>query len=149
MRLVRLAAVALLVGPGAGAADFAAPLPHPIAGFAAFEVFEGELASPRLKAGYRFYVDPARGALFTVMRYRLRPNGSGDPTTEKLVWNERPGQPAPLRCFEWVEAQGGGAWRELDPREASYEREMTTLRLVLAEQNRAYHRQIESGHAPP
>jgi hypothetical protein len=144
MRLARLATLALLVGPGARAADFAAPLPHPIVGFAAFEIFEGELVSPRLKAGYRFYVDPARGALFTVMRYRLRRSGSGESPTEKLVWNEKPGQPAPLRCFEWVEAKRGAAWRELDPGGASYEGEMMTLRLVLAEQNRAYHRQMES-----
>ena len=144
MRRVWLATLALLVGPGAGSADFAAPLPHPIVGFAAFEIFEGELASPRLKAGYRFYVDPARGALFTVMRYRLRRSGGGESPTEKLVWNERPGQPVPLRCFEWVEAKAGGAWRELDPGGALYAGEMTTLRLVLSEQNRDYHRQIES-----
>lgn len=144
MRLVCLSTLALLVGPGAGAADFAAPLPHPIAGFEAFEMFEGALASPRLKAGYRFYVDPARGALFTVMRYRLRRSGGEESLTEKLVWNEKPGQPVPLRSFEWVEAKGSGAWRELDPGGASYEGEMATLRLVLAEQNRAYHRQIES-----
>lgn len=143
MRPALLASVLLLLVPWAGAVDFAAPPPHPIAGFAGFEVLGGELVSPRLKAGYRFYVDPARGALFTVMRYRVRPGGSGDSPTEKFVWNERPGQRAPLRCFEWVEAMDGGAWRELGAGGAEYEGEMATLRLVLAEQNRAYRRQVE------
>jgi hypothetical protein len=76
------------------------------------------------------------------MRYRLRGSGEQSPT-EKFVWNERPGQRIPLRCFEWVEAMDGGEWRELSHGGAAYESEMMTLRLVLAEQNRAYHRQVE------
>ena len=148
MRFFGLACLALLAGPWSPAADFAAPPPHPIAGFAGFEMFGGELVSPRLRAGYLFYVDPARGALFTVMRYRLRRSGREGLPTEKFVWNERPGQRVPLRCFEWVEARGGGAWRELGAGGVAYESEMMTLRVVLAEQNRAYRRQVEqeAGH---
>jgi hypothetical protein len=142
MRLVRLGALALLLGSGAAAADFAAPPPQRIAGFDGFEMLGGELASPRLKAGYRFYVDPARAALFTVMRYRLRQSGPVESPTEKFVWNERPGERVALRCFEWVEASGGGAWREMPTSGAAYHREMVTLLLVLAEQNRAYRLQI-------
>ncbi|HEY6554686.1 MAG TPA: hypothetical protein VI669_15115, partial [Vicinamibacteria bacterium] len=67
MRLALLAALVVVLASSARAVDFGAPPPHPIAGFADFELFAGELNSPRLKAGYRFYVDPARGALFTVM----------------------------------------------------------------------------------
>jgi hypothetical protein len=143
MRPVVVAFLALLSGPWASAADFLAPPPYPIAGFAAYEVFAGELSSPRLNAGYRFYVDPAHGALFKVMRYRLRAPSGGPAPTEKFVWNERPGQRVPLRCFERVEAAGGEVWRELDPAEAAFGREMATLTLVLMEQNRAYRRQLE------
>jgi hypothetical protein len=143
MRLVRLAILPLLLGPWAAAADFTALPPHPIVGFAGFQVFEGELVSPRLKAGYRFYVDPARAALFTVMRYRLRNSGPVESPTEKFVWNEKPGQRVPLRCFEWIEATSGGTWREMDLGSAAYVSEMRTLGLVLVEQNRAYHRQVE------
>lgn len=145
MRRVLLAVIPFLVGGWAAAADFVALPPQSIVGFATFQMFAGELASPRLNAGYRFYVDPARAALFTVMRYRVRNRGSGDAPTEKFVWNERPGQGVPLRCFEWIEASSGGAWQEMDPRSVAYSSEMKTLILVLAEQNRAYRREMEPG----
>jgi hypothetical protein len=144
VRVAPLASFLLVVGPWAAAADFAAPPPQLIGGFAGFEMLGGELASPRLKAGYRFYVDPRRAALFTVMRYRLRPSEHAESPTEKFVWNERPGERAPLRCFEWVEAMRGGAWREMPAGGAAYQSEMSTLLLVLAEQNRAYRLQIET-----
>ena len=143
MRSCGLAYLSLLVASVARAGDFTAEPPLPIARFAAFEVFGGEVDSGRLRAGYRFYVDPARAALFTVMRYRLRANGREAPPTEKFVWNERPGQGVALRCFEWVEASGPGSWRELSAGSAVYEQEMQTLRLVLFEQNRDYRRQLE------
>ncbi len=142
MRLALLAALVVVLASSARAVDFGAPPPHPIAGFADFELFAGELSSPRLKAGYRFYVDPARGALFTVMRYRVRSReGEGSPT-EKFVWNELPSRRTPLRCFEWVGPSGGGAWREISPGGVAYESEMATLRLVLAEQNKDYRKQV-------
>ncbi len=147
MRLPPLLGPLLLTASWVTAADFTAPPPHPIAGFATYEVFQGEVASPRLKAGYRFYVDPARGALFKVMRYRLRATHAEPMPTEKFVWNERPGQGVPLRCFEWTETPEGGAWRELGAGGADYAREMSTLTLVLSEQNRDYRRQIEEGTA--
>jgi hypothetical protein len=143
MRLARIGALALLMGPWAAAAEFAAPPPQPIAGFGRFQVLGGELDQPQLKAGYRFYVDPARAALFTVMRYRLRGSGAAPSPTEKFVWNERPGARVPLRCFEWVETSDGGEWREMPSSGAAYRSEMLTLMQVLAEQNRAYQRHLE------
>jgi len=145
MRLLPFAGLLLATASGVAAADFIAPPPHPIAGFANYEVFQGEVASPRLKAGYRFYVDPSRAALFTVMRYRVRAMGAEATPTEKFVWNERPG--VPLRCFEWTEAGEGGAWRELGAGGADYLREMATLRQVLWAQNRDHQRRIEEGTA--
>jgi hypothetical protein len=83
------------------------------------------------------------------MRYRVRRSGSPESPTEKFVWNERPGQRVPLRCFEWVETtNGGGAWRELNSGEPAYDNEMATLLLVLSEQNRAYRQQIERETRP-
>ena len=136
MRPRGLAWLAFLLASASSAADFQAPPPHAIAGLAQWEVLAGELASSRLKAGYRFYVDPRRGALFTVMRYRLRAGEGVVAPTEKFVWNERPGDRVPLRCFEWVESSGIGSWRELGPGSPAYLREMRTLLLVLSEQNR-------------
>jgi hypothetical protein len=143
MRMQPLAGLVLVSASRVAGADFVALPPHPIAGFATYEVFQGELASSRLKAGYRFYVDPARAALFTVMRYRLRATGGESMPTEKFVWNERPGQGVALRCFEWIESAEGSAWRELAAGGVDYQREMSTLRLVLSEQNHAYRRQVE------
>ncbi len=143
MRLVLLGALSILLAPCGRAADFTAPPPHSIPGFDDYEVLGGELTSTRLKAGYRFYVNPARRALFTVMRYRVRPAAGEESVSEKFVWNAMPGGRAPLRCFEWVDAAGGGAWREISHGSAAFDREMMTLRLVLAEQNRDYRRQVQ------
>ena len=73
---------------------------HAIAGLSGWELMAGELEPPGLAVGYRFYVNPARPALFTIMRYRVRATGTGKAPTEKFVWVERPGEPVPLRCFE-------------------------------------------------
>jgi hypothetical protein len=146
MRARGLFGLLLLVVAWSHAADFGAEPPYPIARLATFEVLAGELESSRLRAAYRFYVDPLRPGLYTVMRYRLRSSGNEPPPTEKLVWNERPGQPAPLRCFEWIVAGGGGeggGWRELSAASAAYGQEMQTLRLVLFEQNRDYRNRLE------
>lgn len=136
MRPRGLAWLAVLLASRASAADFQAPPPEPIVGLAQWEVLAGELASPRLKAGYRFYVDPRRGALFSVMRYRLRAEEGVLAPTEKFVWNERPGDRVSLRCFEWIESTGAGSWRELGAGSPAYRQEMQTLLLVLSEQNR-------------
>lgn len=148
MKARRMAGLFLLAATWSQASDFQAEPPYPIARFATFEVLGGELQSSRLRAAYRFYVDPLRAGLYTVMRYRLRPSGDETPPTEKLVWNERPGQGAHLRCFEWIEAgggSGGGAWRELSAASPAYGQEMQTLRLVLFEQNRDFRDRLERG----
>jgi hypothetical protein len=142
MRFALLVALAVVLVSSARAVDFGAPPPHPIAGSADIELVAGELSSPRLTAGHRVSLDPARGAHLTVRRYRVRTREGEASPTEKFVWNELPSRRAPLRCFEWVGPSGGGAWREISPGGVAYESEMATLRLVLAEQNRHYRNQI-------
>jgi hypothetical protein len=127
----------------AAAADFQAPPPHAILGLAAWEVVEGELASPQLSAGFRFYVNPERPALYSVMRYRVR---SGDASvkapTEKFLWVEHPGKAVPIRCFELLvpeTAAGSPAkWREMVAGTGEYLREMQTVMAVLAQQRRKF-----------
>ena len=143
MKAFRLACLPLLAATWSHTADFGAEPPLPIARFATFEVLEGEFASPNLRAAYRFYVDPLRSGLFTVMRYRVRAGGLEGSPTEKFVWNERPGQRAPLRCFEWVEGGAGSSWREMSAGSAAYDQEMQTLRLVLFGQNRDFRNRLE------
>jgi hypothetical protein len=73
------------------------------------------------------------------MRYRItfRPPLSEDESrnrpTEKLVWNRRPGERAPLVCWERMEATDGAPayWRELNPGTSEYVQEMHVLIQVL------------------
>ena len=95
----------------------------------------GEVATPSLAGGYRFFVNPARPGLYSVMRYRLRAApGSDLVPAEKLLWVERPGEPVPLRCFELLPAARAGtaAWREMEPGTPEYLVEMQTVIAVLA-----------------
>src|SRR2546422_11192210 len=72
-----------------------------------WERIAGDVTTPSIHATYHFYVNPERLALYQVMHYRLtfrHPEGEPErryPQTEKLIWNEKPGQRGvPLRCFE-------------------------------------------------
>src|SRR5262249_37640054 len=110
-------------------------------------VVSGELTAPELSGGFRFYVNPERPALYSVMRYRLRsPAHVRDekPATEKFFWVEHPGGPLPMRCFELLDSGAAGTtaeWRELLAGTPEYVNEVRTLISVLAEQNRESRRQ--------
>jgi hypothetical protein len=139
MRSAWLRALLVLAATGVDGADFTLLPPHAIAGLAGWEVLAGELEPPGLAAGYRFYVNPARPALYTIMRYRLRAGGKGTAPTEKFVWVERPGEPVPLRCFEVVPPIPPGtkpSWREMRPGTQEYMREMQTVVAVLGARQR-------------
>ena len=139
MRVRWLRALLVLAASSAEGADFTLAPPHAIAGLAGWEVMVGELEPPGLAAGYRFYVNPARPALYTVMRYRVRAEGTGAAPTEKFVWVERPGERVPLRCFEIVAPtppQTESSWREMQPGTEEYVREMQTVVAVLGARQR-------------
>jgi hypothetical protein len=130
----------LLGGAHAGAQDFATELPRGLGSLSQLEVVGGAFETQALSATFRFYVRSERSALYEVMRYRLRRGGSdggggADPPTEKLVWNEHPGQREPLRCFERIERAdpaGAARWREMASGTAEYDAEMRTLIAVLS-----------------
>jgi hypothetical protein len=148
VRCLGLALSLLAASAGAEAEDFTQAPPEPIAGFVDWPSLSGELQVVEMSVGYRFYVNPARPALYTVMRYRVRPPAEGLPPTEKFLWIERPGQAAvPMRCFELQGASGGRppAWSEIAPGTPEYTQEMQTLRAVLTLQNREMHRQLQAG----
>jgi hypothetical protein len=125
------------------AADFTTPPPYAIAGFHEWEVVTGELVTPGVAGGYRFFVNPERRALYSVMRYRLRarPGSTEIAPAEKFLWVERPGEPVPMRCFELRPSGGSGsgtaaAWREMEPGTEEYLVEMQTVMAVLAARRR-------------
>lgn len=128
----------LTASAGVEANDFTRAPPEPITGFVDWPFLSGELQTGEMSFGYRFYVNPERPALYSVMRYRLRGAKEGVAPTEKFLWVERPGQPSPMRCFELRFATAGkeAGWREMAHGTQEYEQELQTLRAVLAHQHR-------------
>jgi hypothetical protein len=123
----------LTVG-AAVAAGFSTLVPEGVPDLSTWERISGDLATARVELSYLLYVNPARGGLYQVIRYRARFLGPGDapgqdyPPGEKLVWSEKPGR-AHLRCFERVESPPGHAprWREMAHGSAEYDLEMNMV----------------------
>ena len=144
VRRLGLALLLLAASAGAFADDFTKTPPETVAGFVDWPFLSGELRSGELSFGYRFYVNPERPALYSVMRYRVRGAKDGLLPTEKFLWVERPGELTPMRCFELMASAGGSgaSWREMTPGSSEYAQELRTLRAVLAHQSREMQRQL-------
>jgi hypothetical protein len=101
---------------------------------ARWEQIWGEGGSDELKVVYRFYIDPARPALYRITQYRVtRSQADSAPVsdTEKLIWNAEPGSRAPLQCFERVRTPGQAwQWRRLEPDSHRYRIEMSTAMAI-------------------
>ncbi|HEX6739621.1 MAG TPA: hypothetical protein VF310_15180, partial [Vicinamibacteria bacterium] len=91
-----------------------ARLPDP-AVLARWELIQGQADSNGSPVSYRFYVDPARPAIYRLTQYRLAME------TEKLLWNAAPGARV-LECYELL-ADG---WHRLEPGTERYRLEMAT-----------------------
>lgn len=136
-------AAALLLSPGAGAPpavgpSFAETLPPDIMDVTGWEQVAGEFATPLLRGGYVFYVNPERLAMYQLMRYRVQrlPSATGPgeaaPGAERVAFIRRPGERQPIDCWE---RQGPGVvpeWRPLEPGTTEYRSEMTLLGQILA-----------------
>lgn len=150
---MRAAFVVSLVLGAAGAAggDFATPPPDLVVDVSRWELVSGTFSNARVEGAFRFYVNPERAALYQLMRYRvrfLRPATELERRyrpVEKLVWNARPGETRPLRCFEHAAGADGQAagWREMRHGDREYDDEMAVLILVLG-----LHRGPDSGPEP-
>src|SRR5258708_32766739 len=93
---------------GDGLAEFTSPTPESVDNVSAWEVVEGRFENTRAAGAYRFFVSPRRQALYQLMRYRVTfrapvtEEERQNRPTEKLVWNQHPGERAPLLCWERV-----------------------------------------------
>jgi len=116
-------------------AQFSKDVPMAIPSVEGWERITGDLefARQRVAVQYEFYVNPARPAIYEVVRYRVTDLGPVPrdkvryPTTEKLQW-DRDGRD--LRRFECVaspEAGGACAWHEMEKGGAAYVREVPVL----------------------
>jgi hypothetical protein len=135
-------AAALLLSSGARAQTagpwFAETLPPGIVDVTGWEQVGGEFATPLLRGGYLFYVNPERLAMYQLMRYRVQrlPSATGPgeaaPGAERVAFIRRPGAREPIHCWE---RQGPGVvpeWRPFEPGTAEYRSEMALLGEVLA-----------------
>lgn len=138
----RLAAIALaaaaVVRAEPAATSFSETLPPGITDVSRWELVSGDFETPRIRGGYRFYVNPERVALYQVMRYRVQrlPFGSerGDAAlgAERVVFVRRPGVREPIECWERQAPGSPAEWRALDPGTAEYRTEVLVLTEVLA-----------------
>jgi hypothetical protein len=135
MRAVPCLALLLLATVGfAAQADFAASMPEGVAGVTGWEQVSGDFELPGFRGSYRFYVNPARQALYQVMRFRTATGGArGEPLDpERVAFVPRPGVREPMLC--WVRLPAGAAtpWRAIAPGSEEYDGEMAMLMRVLA-----------------
>lgn len=149
MRTLKTFAVAVLVATATplAVAHFTTNVPAVVPSVVGWERIAGDLKfqQPRVDAQYEFYVNPARPAIYEVVRYRVTDPGRearGEapyPTTEKLQW-DRDGRD--LRRFECVQTQAEGecAWREMEKGGADYVREVPMLLWLYGQHNKASHR---------
>jgi hypothetical protein len=116
-------------------AQFSKDVPLAIPSVEGWERITGDLefARRRVTVQYEFYVNPARPAIYEVVRYRVTDLGPVPkdkvryPTTEKLQW-DRDGRD--LRRFECVETPPAGVgctWQEMEKGGSDYLREVPVL----------------------
>jgi hypothetical protein len=125
-----------------GTATFAATLPAAVGDVSRWQLVIGSIETQTERGSYMLYVNPARGALYQLMRYRVELLGSKSPeekqrgVAERVAFIARPGFPEPMLCWERL---GGAApaWREIAAGTGEYVLEMNVLIRVLVAQRAA------------
>jgi hypothetical protein len=135
-------ATGLLLAGAAGAVDpdrsgpFAATLPASIDDVSGWQMVTGSFETGTERGSYRLYVNPARAALYQLMRYRIELVGVMSPQeqrrggAERVAFIRHPGVREPMVCWERL----GGAvpgWREVPADTDEYRLEMGILMRVL------------------
>jgi hypothetical protein len=89
-----------------------------------WQAISGATETPSAALLYTFYVNPARGAIYELARYRyVKVDGvTRIPSTEKLVWNQYPSQGKGPQCY----ALEASVWRTLERGSDEYRSEMLT-----------------------
>lgn len=139
--LLALAPAARSEAPGAG---FAEALPRGVADVSRWEVVTGDFDTSLMRGSYRFYVNPARQAMYQLMRYRVelldRAGDGGRGSAERVAFVRHPGAREPMLI--WVR-QAPGEWRALVADTEEYKIEIGVVIGVLA-----IHRAARAGGAP-
>jgi hypothetical protein len=125
-----------------GTATFAATLPAAVGDVSRWQQLIGSFETETERGSYMLYVNPARGALYQLMRYRVELLGSKSPeeqqrgVAERVAFIARPGVREPMLCWE-RRAGAAPAWREIAAGTGEYVLEMNVLMRVLVAQRAA------------
>ena len=141
MRL-RLVAALLLLGALRAAAQggtgaFAPTLPDGIGDVSRWQLVTGDFDTRRARGEYRFYVNPARPAMYQLMRYRVQllEGATGEERrrgpAERVAFIRQPGVREPMVLWERGPAGADPAWREIAAGTNAYRLEMGVLMRVL------------------
>lgn len=142
MRL-RLALVLLFVGATRaagqeGVAAFSPTLPEGVGDVSRWELITGDFETQATRGEYRFYVNPARAAMYQLMRYRVQLLGAttGEErrrgTAERVAFVRQPGVRKPMLFWEREPAGVTPAWRAIGAGTDEYRMEVGVLMSVLA-----------------
>jgi hypothetical protein len=103
-----------------------------------WETIDGEAENATSALAYRFYVNPARPAIYEIARYHAVKIEGGVRTaySEKMVWNQYPSGGKGPRCYAFE----GGSWRVLERGSEEYRNEMGMAMAVYGVHRRAYDR---------
>jgi hypothetical protein len=105
------------------------------AAMSGWERMAGEGRSGGALIQYEMYVAPDRPALYAITRFRVTQKDEAQPRNEFLIWNSRPGQLVPLRCFERIRdgrVPEGWEWRVVPQGTDDYRTAMFTAMRVYA-----------------
>ena len=144
-----LAGAAATGGEADVAARFAPTLPAAVGDVSSWEIITGRFETTAERGSYLFYINPARGALYQLMRYRVELRAAVSPeelsrgVAERVAFIARPGVHEPMLCWERL-AGAEPAWREVTAGTPAYFLEMRVLMDVLAA-----HRAAPTASPPP
>ena len=103
---------------------------------ATWERIDGQYENANEHVRYSLFVDPSRPLLYTITQYRVSLREQGGPglgyAWETVIWNERPGERVPLRCFTedrrrtwrtlWITPTS--SWRDVSPQTQEFRNHM-------------------------
>lgn len=142
--LLALLALHAAVGVGAARAaaqeagpSFASSLPDGVGDVSGWELVTGDFETTTARGSYRFYVNPARRAMYQLMRYRvdiLDPwpavrGRRGD--AERVAFVRLPGSREPMQFWARHSAGTDPAWRAIAEESDEYRAELGVLMAVL------------------
>ena len=136
-------------GSADAASGFSTSLPGAVGDVSSWEIVTGSFETDEARGAYLLYVNPARSAIYQLMRYRVELRKAVSPeeqrrgVAERVAFVARPGVREPMLCWERL---GGEAppWREVAPGTPEYVLEMSVLVRVLA-----VHRAARTATPPP